>query len=503
MVMTSRVLHNPLNGRLTMAGFTPRHSYEDAKPQKNSNYWSVTENNSNNAWNVNFGNGNVNNNNNKNNGYVVRPVAAYDGLPEDFIFSVREAYEDCLHGKMSSRQALEYMPTADEDLRLLAWELWTGSYRPTTSTCFIVKYPRLREVFAANFRDRIVHHWLCLRLNPLFEQRFISQGNVSYNCRKGFGSDAAVRSCANGIKAVSENYHRQAWVFKGDLQGFFMSIDKKLLWYMLERFINRWRMRQQREGWKRTTPDILDRIGMFRMPNMYWDILLATTRTVVMHHPEENCVLNSPLALWRDLPANKSLFTCNKDKGEPIGNLTTQLFANFLLSFFDQFVIRRFNGRNYSYQRFVDDWVIICDDKRFLLDSVPLMEAFLRDKLKLTMHKDKRYFQPVGHGLSFVGAYIKPGRTYLSSRTLARMQERAEGFRKVIAQKADIGMLDCMRMEQVINSYLGFCRQHKTYTFRKTAIGHMGNGMYRHFYVRGHYDTIRTRRQYRSHSERI
>ena len=131
------------------------------------------------------------------------------------------------------------------------------------------------------------------------------------------------------------------------------------------------------------------------------------------------------------------------------------------------------------------------------------MEAFLRDKLKLTMHKDKRYFQPVGHGLSFVGAYIKPGRTYLSNRTLARMQERADGFRKVIAQKADIWMLDCMRMEQVMNSYLGFCRQHKTYTFRKTAIGHMGNGMYRHFYVRGHYDTIRTKLQYRSHTERI
>ena len=461
-----------------MAGFTPRHSYEDAKPQKDSNYWSVTENNSNNAWNVNFGNGNVNNNN-KNNANVVRPVAAYDGLPEDFILSVREAYEDCLRNKMSSQQALEYMSIADEDLPRLAWELWMGSYRPTTSTCFIVRYPRLREVFAANFRDRIVHHWICLRINPLFEQRFISQGNVSYNCRKGFGSDAAVRSCAEGMRTVSGNYHRQAWIFKGDLQGFFMSIDKQLLWYLLERFINR------------------------RYHGEYKTILLYATRKTVMHHPEDDCVLNSPLALWRNLPANKSLSTCDKSKGEPIGNLTTQLFANFLLSFFDQFVIRRFNGRNYSYQRFVDDWVIICDDKRFLLDSVPLMEAFLRDKLKLTMHKDKRYFQPVGHGLSFVGAYIKPGRTYLSSRTLARMQERADGFRKVITEKADIGQLDCLRMEQVMNSYLGFCRCHQTYGFRKTAIEHMGRDLFRRFYVRGHYDTIRTKLQYRSHAERI
>ena len=479
MVMTSRVLHNPLNGRLTMAGFTPRHSYEDAKPQKDSNYWSVTENNSNNAWNVNFGNGNVNNNNNKNNANVVRPVAAYDGLPEDFILSVREAYEDCLRNKMSSQQALEYMSIADEDLPRLAWELWTGSYRPSTSTCFIVRYPKLREVFAANFRDRIVHHWICLRLNPLFEQRFISQGNVSYNCRKGFGSDAAVTSCAEGMRLVSSNYHRQAWIFKGDLQGFFMSIDKNLLWYLLERFINR------------------------RYHGDYKDVLLHATWITVMHHPEDDCVLNSPLVLWRDLSANKSLFTCDKSKGEPIGNLTTQLFANFLLSFFDQFVIRRFNGRNFSYQRFVDDWVIICYDKRFLLDSVPLMETFLRDKLKLTMHKNKRYFQPVSHGLSFVGAYIKPGRTYLSSRTLARMQERAVGFREVITEKADIGLLDCLRIEQVMNSYLGFCRCHQTFGFRKTAIEHMGRDLYRRFYVRGHYETIRTKRQYRSHAGRI
>ena len=126
-----------MNGRLT-AGRKP-FSYEDAKPHKDSsNQWSSTENNRNNARNVNFNNGNANNNN-KNNGNVVRPVAAsqdYDA-PEAFVASVWEAYYDCLRGKMRSKQAVEYMEIADEDIPVLAQELWRGTYQPGTSTCFL------------------------------------------------------------------------------------------------------------------------------------------------------------------------------------------------------------------------------------------------------------------------------------------------------------------------------------------------------------------------------
>ena len=509
--MMSRVLHNPLNGRFTIVGLRPQSgrdacrcriaesgtddSYEGAISQKDSNYWSVTENNSNNAWNVNFSNGNVNNNN-KYNGNVVRPVVAFDELYNVFYQSVVEAYRDCLCGKMSSPQAVEYMQIAWADLPCLAWELWTGTYKPTTSTCFLVKYPKLREVFAANFRDRIVHHWICLRLEPLFEERFISQGNVSFNCRKGYGTQKCVEHCAEGMKRVSENYQKPAWVFKGDLVGFFMSIDKALLWYLLERFINRWRKRYEREGWKRIDFDILHRLELGAMPEMYWDILLRVTRITVMHHPEENCVLNSPASLWAGLAPNKSLFGCDKGKGEPIGNLTTQLFANFLMSFFDQYVMFIFRNTNFSYERFVDDWVNQCDDEDFLLRAIPKMEAFLK-KLRLEMHKHKRYLQPVSHGIAFVGCYIKPNRVYLSNRTLARFEERAVGFAKVIDGKDELTILDCKRIEQVINSYLGFCKGKKTYKKRKKILGMMGENFFKYFYIRGHYESIRAKERYR------
>ena len=513
--MTGRVLHNPLNGRFTIVGLglgdRPQaqdasrcciadggtdDSYDDAISQTDSNYWSVTENNSNNAWNVNFNDGNVNNNN-KYNSNVVRPVAAYDGLFNIFYDSVVEAYKDCLRGKMSSTQAIEYMQIAWADLPCLAWELWTGIYKPSTSTCFLVKYPKLREVFAANFRDRIVHHWLCLRLEPLFEERFISQGNVSFNCRKDFGTQACVAHCVEGIERVSGNYSKDAWVFKGDLTGFFMSIDKALLWYLLERLIIRWHKRYEREGWNRISFDILHRLGMERMPEMYWDILLRTTKTIVMHHPEKDCVLNSSVALWEGLTPNKSLFGCGEDKGEPIGNLTTQLFANFLMSFFDAYVLFLFRRQEFSYDRFVDDFNTVCDNYEFLLSSIPKMEVFLRDKLKLTLHKDKRYLQNVTHGLLLVGTYIKPGRLYLSNRTLARFEERAVGFGRFMYSKDELTTLDCKRIEQVINSYLGFCKGKQTYGRRKAILDSMGPIFYKYFNIKGHYESIRVKNKYR------
>jgi hypothetical protein len=357
-----------------------------------------------------------------------------------------------------------------------------------------VKYPKWREVFAANFRDRIIHHWICLRLEPLFEERFISQGDLSFNCRKGYGTEKAVAHVREGMKRVSENYRKEAWVFKGDLVGFFMSIDKELLWYRLERFIARWRKRYEREGWQRVSFDILYRLGMTEMPEMYWDILTRTARVVVMHHPERDCLLNSPVSWWRHLTANKSLFTSST--GEPIGNLTTQLFANFLMSYFIAYVKFVFRGKNYCLAQFVDDFVLICDDLRFLVDSIPKLESFLEKSLHLKMHKDKRYMQPVKHGVLFVGTFIKPGRDYLSNRTLARMLERCTGFSKLF-DEPDFNAFDLQHIEQVLNSYLGFCKGRRTYSFRRGYIERMGTEFWKYFYVRGSFKSVRLKQQYR------
>ena len=495
-MIISRVSYNPLNGRLT-AGSPVRRcitatmttfSYEVAQPQSDSsNHWSSTENNRNNARNVNFNNGNANNNN-KYNGNVVRPVAAFQDydVPVASTESVWDAYHDCLRGKMRSKQAVEYMEIANKDIPILASELWNKAYKPGTSVCFLVHYPKLREVFAASFRDRIVHHWICLRLNPLFEHRFREQGDVSFNCRNGYGTEKAVEYVAEGMRRVSNNYRKPAWVFRGDLVGFFMSINKDLLWYLLERFALRWKKISEKNGWSR--------YGLAGMPEMYWEILLYTTRTVVMHHPESDCILNTNPKEWLNLAPNKSLFT--SPTGEPIGNLTTQLFANFLMSYFVSYVKWLYRRKNYCFAQFVDDFIIVCDDLLFLVSSISRIEIFLQEKLSLSLHKDKRYLQPASHGVKFVGAFIKPGRLYLANRTMARLKERCEGYGRLLDE--NYPGLNTQRIEQVVNSYLGFTRRRRTYKFRKLCLELLGNNFWNHFYIKGHYESICQRKVVRA-----
>lgn len=470
--MSRRVLGRILlNGRHTCERkeITPA-SYEDAIPQQSANYWASTENSRNNAWNVNTNDGNTNGNN-KYNSQSVRAAVAY-GRFKEAIKAVYEAYLDCKRGKMSSPYTIAYIEIAVDDLPRLAYEIYTEIYKPTVSICFLVKYPKLREVFAADFRDRIVHHWIIIRLEPLFERRFQQMGNISFNCRKGFGTLAAVKAAEKGMREVSNNYTKKAWVFKGDLVSFFMSIRRDLLWYLLERLI-----RRHYDGGDK-------------------EVLLRTVKTVVYHHPEDDCIINGKPDEWRNLPKNKSMFTIDRNLGGPIGNHTTQQFANFYLSIlFDTWLLFLMRGANFKIIRFVDDFLIICDDKRKIIEAVPKLVMAV-SHYGLHIHKNKRYLQPVSHGVLFVGGYIKPRRTYVSSRTIGRFQERVFGFRKHLDENKNLTYYDLERIEQVINSYLGFCVHHKSYMIRKECIVGLGDNFWKYFYVRGHYESIRIRPKY-------
>lgn len=456
-------------------------SYEDAMPQTQTagNHWSSTENSSNNAWNVNFNSGNTNNNNKYNN-FTVRPSVAHES---DEWKALREtlqiAYKDCCRGKTSSKQCQEYIPTADEDLDALTTELLERTYKPDTSTCFLVKFPKLREVFAAAFRDRIIHHWLCLRLEPLFERLCRQQGNVTHNCRKGYGTKTAVEEAAKGIKRVTGNYHQEGWIFKGDLVGFFMSIDQYKMCKRLLKFAK------------------THYHGDFK------ELLLWLIEVVVMHRPEKNCLLNSSPHDFIYLKSNKSLHRCAPGKGMPIGNLTTQQFANFFMAEFDGFVIkclraykRKHRGFKWSYTRFVDDFIICCNDKKFLLWFIERCAEKLSE-MGLTLHKDKRYIQPATYGTMFVGKYIHNGRIYLSNRTLARFREKVYGYTLYLQKpEEEITILELEHIRATINSYLGFCKGCQTYKFRREILREFFLKCEKYFYHDKNWSKIKLRRKY-------
>lgn len=450
-----------INGRLTGYGVTVMSSYEVAKPYR-------SEINANNSWNVNFNDGNVNNNNKYNSG-CVRPCTANVEY-RIVLQTVWDAYEDCLKGKRSSLQALEYMPSAAEDIPQLAWEIYTRTYKPSMSTCFMVTFPKLREVFAAAFRDRIIHHWICLRMLPLFEDRCHELGDVSHACRKGYGTKTAIAQVQEGMIRVSDHLQKEAWIYKGDIVGFFMNISKSILWDKIEGLIKR----------KYTGEDA--------------GILLYLVRITVFHHPEKCCTIQSPIEMWQYIRKDKSLFYIDDDLGEPIGNLTTQLFAGYYNSFLDEFVEELFRGKNYSYTRSVDDFVIICDDRIFLRHAIRQIADFTSAQLGIECHKDKIYFQPVSHGVKFLGMYIYAHRKYTTNRTIGRFIDKVN----LCLSECENGITE-IRAEywsQVFNSYFGFLVQGNEYRKRTEIFEMLPHSWYVYFDITNR-RKVTTKKKYR------
>ena len=127
------------------------------------------------------------------------------------------AYEECRRNKAWTEAAIAFEIHYERELLRLRDQINSGKYEPGASIGFLVKWPTLREVFAAMFRDRNVQTWIAQRINPLFEAQFIP---ASFNCRVGKGTLAAVKYLQDTIRAKSEDYTRDCWVLEYDLKGF-------------------------------------------------------------------------------------------------------------------------------------------------------------------------------------------------------------------------------------------------------------------------------------------
>ena len=286
-----------------------------------------------------------------------------------------EAYFDCRRHKRKTVGATEFEMNYMSNLVQLLDEINSRQYKIGKSICFVVRYPRYREVFAGQFRDRILHHYIALRREPLFESQFSDR---TYNCRKGKGQLAGIRQLQEDIMEVSENYTEDAYVMGIDLKGFFMSIYKPLLAKMVDDFIVRNYHGDDKE-------------------DLRW-----LCNMVVMHHPEKDCEKKSADYLWEFLPKEKSLFTNGEDRGVAIGNLFAQLFANFLLSKLDW----KIDYYCKHHVRYVDDMVLVARRKETLLRLMPMIRETLAS-LGLRLNEKKFYFQHYSKGVRFVGAIIK------------------------------------------------------------------------------------------------
>lgn len=350
---------------------------------------------------------------------------------------VYAAYYDCKRHKCSTYGCMEYELNYISNNYQLYVELNNMTYEIGPSRVFCVTRPKLREVFCAKFRDRIVHHLLKLKFNSLFERMFTDK---AYACRKGKGTEYGIRDIQAQMERITNKYTTEAWALRGDIQGFFMSIDRQKLYTLLDCTIRTNYHGGDKEWW------------------------LWLWHKVIMHDPTQNCSKVGDLSLFEQLPENKSLFTCGKNKGLPIGNLPSQMLENLLLTSFDKQIIARI-GPEGGYGRYVDDFVVIHRNKRLLLDTLQWIRAYLHDELGLTLHPQKICLQRASQGLRFTGAMIRPNRVLPNAQTIEHLYSIIDDF----------GMIDNPCGEELVrhvgrlNSLFGLLLNRNSYNIRRKA----------------------------------
>lgn len=426
------------------------------------------------AWNLN-NNGNLNNNN-KNNNNRVRSVRALADNPSNLnlfyqdadgkveLPDLFDAYFECRRNKRKTINALKFELDYEQNLVELCEDINAGTYQISRSICFVVNKPVKREIFAADFRDRIVHHYLIKRVNPLFEQLFI---NDSYSCREGRGSHYGVRRLYTNAYVCSKGFKRDAYVLKLDIEGFFMHIDKTLLCKKLTDFLE--------ENY--FAPDKRIVIQLFRQ--------------IICNDPTANCTVKGDRTNWKGLPKSKSLFGVDRGKGLPIGNLTSQVLANFYLDALDKYVTQNLHAKYYG--RYVDDFVIVHENKEFLKSLVPKIARFLKETLLLTLHTKKVYLQHVSRGVKFIGAVVKPYRIYIANRTKGNCWQSIAKHNEVVRDHYP-SQDEIKAFQQGMNSYFGFMCHYNTYNVRKKLMRQFSAYWWNHIYMKKGFVALKRRR---------
>lgn len=359
---------------------------------------------------------------------------------EDLLLLLYRAYKGARLHKRGRAYQLKFEQQLENNLVLLRDELWARRYKVRPATCFIIHEPKMREVFAADFRDRIVHHLFYNLTHVLFERTFIPD---SYSCITGRGTHYGIHRLRHHILSASDGYSRPCYVMKTDISGYFMHIHRGILLRTARHTLETMRHRPS------------DTPGLKWSEAIDYDLVLYLLQVIIEADPTEACIRLGDEAEWDLLPREKSLFHSPPNCGLPIGNLSSQLFSNIYLNEFDQYVKRELGCRHYG--RYVDDAYFVGNDKRELVRLLPLVRRFLNERLKLSLSEHKVQICDVRHGVEFLGAFLKPYRTYVSHKGLRRIERH---LRELSPDEFDV-------MQSIVNSCLGVLSHYDSFHCRR------------------------------------
>ena len=317
------------------------------------------------------------------------------------------AFKKARKGKTLKLYVIEFEANLDENLKQLQQELLFHAYRPKPLETFILRDPKTRKISKSDFRDRVVHHAICNIIEPLFEKCFIFD---SFANRLRKGTFKAIERFEHFTRKMSRGFTRPCFVLKADIRHYFETVDHKILLSILQRKIKD-------------------------------EKLLWLIRVILQNYQTEK-----------------------KGKGMPLGNLTSQFFANVYLNELDQYVKHILKAKYYI--RYVDDFVILGnfpDDLQVFREKI---ETFCGEHLSLYLHPDKSKIHNLKNGVGFLGMRLYPHHRRIKKKNLRRFE------RKLLQFKADSedGKVIREKVVEHFEGWLAYISNANTFKYRKHLV---------------------------------
>lgn len=304
------------------------------------------------------------------------------------------AWQEFKCGKRSKKDVQKFEFNLEDNLFKLQWLLKNKYFQHGSYQSFSICDPKPRIIHKASVRDRILHHAVFRILYPIFDPIFIKD---SYSCRLNKGTHKGVDRLKQFVLRTSRNYQNNCFALKCDIAKFFASIDHAVLKNLI-----RWRISDSRA-------------------------LILIDSIIDSYHNKD----------FKD------------KKGLPLGNLTSQLFANIYLNEFDQFIKHKLKVK--FYLRYTDDFIIVNKNEIYLKNLIAEINKFLSKELILKLHPDKIIVRKISQGIDFLGYITLPNYRLLRTKTKNRMIRKIN--RNIIDLKNNI--LSPSSFSQSIQSYLG------------------------------------------------
>lgn len=382
---------------------------------------------------------------------------------EHLLYQLHLSYSHARKNKRNTHNQLRFEMHQEEHLHQLAVAVHERTYTPRPCIAFIVHKPVMREIFAADFTDRIVHHLLYRCIYPIIDRKLIHD---TYSCRVGKGTLFGIKRAGHFIRSCSHNYQKEAHILKLDIQAYFMNMQHQIIFDKVMAMLPAGKQSY---------------LGISRKTIRY---LIQQT---VFNPVAGNCRIRGTKADWEGLPPSKSLFHYPETTGLPIGNLTSQVFGNVYLNDFDHHVKKVLKMNHYG--RYVDDMLFVHRSMAHLEGIIPELQREL-DKVGLHIHPNKIILEPAEKGVAFLGQIIKPYRNYVSNRTKNNFYQAIQQINGLFSEVPQFTWQQLCDIRATLNSFLGYLQHANTFRLRKAMIGKLKGRFHDFFHVSADCDKV-------------